>query len=180
MPTDAASPMEAGVRRVPADNSKSSALHSDPRGTTFSPDVTGRWTSTLSPFRCVYSTITTASAPAGTGAPVMISTASCDPTCNADSAAEAPARISPTTFSATGVFATSAARTANPSRVARRNGGKSRSARICSASTRRAAAIRSMVSAVPDVTCEACCSTIFRACSNETIACAGFVTMEAF
>src|SRR5262249_52757711 len=70
-------------------------------------------------------TIATASAPAGRGAPVMISTHS--PAATAVVAA-APAATSPTRRSDRGTLATSALRTAKPSRVARWNGGWSRPA----------------------------------------------------
>ena len=76
----------------------------------------------------VCSTITTASAPAGSGAPVMMPTACPRPTVHNSGSGQSPAFTSPTTSSRAGISATSAARTAYPSRVARAKGGKSRSA----------------------------------------------------
>ena len=74
--------------------------------------------------RAVYSTITTASAPAGSAAPVMISTHWPAAICPANSR---PGGASPMTVRETGASlvapATSAARTAKPSRVTRGNGG---------------------------------------------------------
>src|ERR1035441_2515975 len=84
----------------------------------------------------VCSTITTASAPAGSEAPVMIPIACPRPTEHIPGSGQSPAFTSPTTSSRAGTSTKSAARTAYPSRVARSKGGKSRSARIPSASTR--------------------------------------------
>ena len=69
----------AWFTRVPRATMVESLRASDPAGTMFSPARTGRWTFTEVPLRSAYSTITTASAPVGTGAPVMISAASSGP-----------------------------------------------------------------------------------------------------
>ena len=71
----------------------------------------------ISPERSAYSTIRTASAPSGTGAPVMISTASPGPMARS---AGSPARTSPMTRSSPG---RSRARRAKPSRIERACGG---------------------------------------------------------
>ncbi len=116
----------------------------------------------------VCSTITTASAPAGSGAPVMIPTACPRPTEHDFASGQSPAFTSPTTSSRAGTSAKSAARTAYPSRVARAKGGKSRSATIPSASTRPNPASRSTVSASSGHTPAACFSTRCRATSKLT------------
>ena len=79
-----------------------------------------------SPTGAVRSTITTASAPSGIGAPVMIRIASPGPTATVGAA---PAARVPTTASSTGAPAVSAARTAKPSIAVLANGG------ICSSHT---------------------------------------------
>src|SRR5712664_248096 len=97
----------------------------------FCPACAARSNRTTSPSRCVCSIITTASAPGGIAAPVMICT---QVPAASGSLTASPALISPTHFSlAPG--ATSFARTAYPSRVDRSNGGYSRSVFTSSAST---------------------------------------------
>ena len=81
---------------------------------------------------------------------------------------ESPALISPINLRRDGTAATSGARTANPSRVARGKGGKSRSARIGSASTRPVAERRSTDSVSRAKTLAACCATMRRASSKLT------------
>ena len=114
------------------------------------------------------STITTASAPAGSGAPVMIATACPRPTEHAPGSGQSPAFTSPTTSSLAGSSSKSAARTAYPSRAARAKGGKSRSAATPSARTRPNPANRSTVCASASAGCTpiACCSTKCRAASK--------------
>src|SRR5712691_2136042 len=107
------------------------AAASLPLSTMFCPACADRSNRTTSPSRLVCSIITTASAPAGTAAPVMI--------CKQVPAASAsltvsPALISPTHFSCT-PGAASFERTAYPSRVERSNGGYSRSVFTSRAST---------------------------------------------
>ena len=75
---------------------------------------------TRGPFRVECSTITTASALRGPGAPVMISTVW--PGSSAKSEGS-PARVSPISSSSAGTCATSAAMTAKPSRAERLKGG---------------------------------------------------------
>src|SRR5258708_9106032 len=112
--------------------------------------------------------MTTASAPVGSGAPVMIPSACPGPTEGASCSIQSPAFTSPTTSSCAGTSAMSDARTAYPSRVARGKGGKSRSAEIGSASTRPKPASKSTVSVSPGDTAAACCSTRCRASSKLT------------
>ena len=81
---------------------------------------------TFSSSTTVSSTITTASAPSGIGAPVMIRIAWPSPTCRP--AGSAPAGSVATTASVTGADATSDARTANPSTAVLANGGTASSA----------------------------------------------------
>ena len=123
-PSEASRPMVAGSSVAPAAQASAPARSSLPRGTTFSPATTGRRTWMSSPARSVCSTITTASVPGGSGAPVMISTQAPPSTrpLNAAPAATSPTRR--TAADRSGLApATSAARTANPSRVERSNGG---------------------------------------------------------
>src|SRR5690348_4537682 len=91
----------------------------------------------------VHSTGTTASAPAGTGAPVMIRTA--NPGCTTIDAA-LPAARSPETCNCTGAVseaaATSACRTAYPSIAELSNGGIEPVATTSSASTQPCASLR--------------------------------------
>ncbi len=104
----------------------------------FAPSATFDAISTraVSPETRVFSTGTTALAPCGTGAPVMIRTASACPTARSG---HAPALTSATTASSVGTAATSSALTAKPSIAERSKGGMSRSARASSRSTRPSA-----------------------------------------
>lgn len=83
----------------------------------YSPRFAVRSVRIREPSRVVCSTITTASAPAGIGAPVMISTACLGPVRSGELS---PARTSPITSNSPG---RSSARTANPSRTERATGG---------------------------------------------------------
>src|SRR5690348_5278725 len=74
--------------------------------------------------------MTTASAPFGTGAPVIIDTACRGPTLVGIFSTFSPALISPISSSEVGTVERSADRTAYPSRVDRGKGGRSRSAII--------------------------------------------------
>ena len=67
----------SGRRRLPAEMTTAPAGTSVPRGRTWSPRLTGPSKETRSPFACASSTGTTASAPAGSGAPVAIVMAVC-------------------------------------------------------------------------------------------------------
>ena len=130
-PTCAASASSAYPRRMPGVKMDCPAAASLPLGTMFCPSSTTRSNRTRSPSRVVCSIITTASAPAGTAAPVMI--------CRQVPAARAsltvsPALISPIHFSCAPGTA-SFERSAYPSRVERSNGGYSRSVRTSCAST---------------------------------------------
>ncbi len=182
--------MPAWSSHRPRSSSTCPACASAPRGTKFSPRLTPRRISTNFSPRVLHprvphpnvaffatlgwelsaadvcSTITTASAPAGSGAPVMISTACPRPTEHTPGSGQSPAFTAPTTSSRAGTSAKSAARTAYPSRVARSNGGKSRSAKIPSASTRPKPVSRSAVSSSPGHTPPACFSTKRRASSK--------------
>ena len=112
------------------------------RGVTFWPGLTAIWIDTesrrLDPSaRSVSSTITTASAPSGTGAPVAISAHS--PAASGRRGAS-PVKMTSTERRVFGDVpvapSVSAARTAKPSIAARANGGTSAPAAIVSASTR--------------------------------------------
>jgi hypothetical protein len=111
MPTLASTPSAAGRISVPAGNSRSPWWTSSPAWRTASPAATLRPIRTRWPpsSDSVSSTITTASAPGGNGAPVMMRTARPGST-GIDGGA--PAAIVPATSSSTGTPATSAARTA--------------------------------------------------------------------
>src|SRR5579872_390266 len=100
---------------------------------------------TNSPSRSVCSTMTTASAPRGTGAPVMISTASPGPTSPGN---VSPARTSPITRRTPGTLRE---RRANPSRTERAVEGWSRSALISSARTHPALSPRGVSTIVAGV-----------------------------
>ena len=106
-PSAASSPMVAGSSVAPARHRPAApAASSEPRATTLSPAATARWMTTVSGEaggRSVCSTITTASAPAGSGAPVMISTQVPGATVPANTA---PAATSPIRFSVTGRIGT--------------------------------------------------------------------------
>ena len=109
--TLASTPATGGVTIVPGANSSVPARMSSPTPRSAVPGATCAPMRTRRPpsSRSVSSTITTASAPAGTGAPVMIRIAS--PGCSSWSE-YAPAATSPTTASSTGTRATSALTTA--------------------------------------------------------------------
>src|SRR5271169_2196291 len=154
--------------REPRGTTTSPRRPSAPAGTTFSPALTERLTITVASEDSVYSTMTTASAPLGTGAPVMISTASPAPVVILLSSSVAPALMLPTHCRRAGTACTSAARTAYPSRVARGKGGKSRSARKSSARTRPTASKSVDNSGSVGVNLAACCSTARRASANES------------
>ena len=116
---------------LPASMTSSPAWCSDPCRAILSPALAGLRTSTCSAsIRSVCSTITTASTPPGTGAPVMMWTAS--PSL-ISSEEKSPAFISPTDFRRTGTFLTSSALTPYPSRIERSNGGWSVSSTMGSA-----------------------------------------------
>ena len=87
-------PMSCGRSACPASNSTWPSLTSSPMPTTFSPGATGRSTSmVVASRRWVCSTGTTASAPAGSGAPVMIRRAV--PAGTSAATPPAPARVGP-------------------------------------------------------------------------------------
>ena len=141
--TLASTPSTAGSTTVPARSTVvagcdivAGAPHGRPRRSPWR-----RGARRLSPRRSLSSTIATASAPAGTGAPVMIRTASPRP--RTPSYGGAPAAISPTTFSSTGTAARSAAWTAYPSTAELANGGTSSVATTSAASTRPSTFVRS-------------------------------------
>src|SRR5438034_3398918 len=132
----ASTPRCAGVSSVPASNTRCPTSRSPPAGRTWSPTCAACRMSTLAPEDCVRSTITTASAPAGIGAPVMMRIASPGPTATAGAT---PAASSPTTCSVAGAWwgasAVSAARTAYPSIAVFANGGTISAAMTSRAST---------------------------------------------
>ena len=88
----------------------------------------------------MFSTITTASAPGGIGAPVMMRSASPAPTLVS---VALPAANVPTTRSSTGAPAVSAARTAKPSIAVLAKGGTGSSASTAPAVTHPSASARS-------------------------------------
>ena len=139
---------------------------SAPRGTMFSPATGPRPISTCCPCTVVNSTMTTASAPSGTGAPVMIAAA----WPLADKAGMfsifSPALISPIKCRFAGRDAKSADRTAYPSRVDRVKGGISRSATMSSARARPEQCNSSIDSVAGGRICLACSSTTRRASSK--------------
>ena len=136
-PIDDAAPVASGPHTVPALSTMSPSATSPPRRRTCWPSETTSRTSTsagsgASPIGwSVSSTGTMASAPGGSGAPVMMRAHSPSPTSGAD---EAPAGMSPTTRSRT-PGARSAARTANPSIAELSKGGTAKRARRSSANT---------------------------------------------
>ena len=71
-PASAATPISWGPTRVPAGRIVSPSATSEPRGRTFAPTGTGSETRATSPATETRSTWTTASAPAGRGAPVVM------------------------------------------------------------------------------------------------------------
>ena len=159
----------AGATRaaLPAPSSSAPAARSEPASRTYSPTSRVRRIVTASPSTVVSSTGTTASAPGGIGAPVMIRVAV--PGASAGGSPGAAA-TSPTIGRATGAAATSAARTAKPSIWELRNGGRSMALRMASAvalpcassSGRLSAAPRSRSGASSAATRSACSSTVTR------------------
>ncbi len=161
-PQEAASPICSGPSRHPGSSKISPRRASLPSGTTFSPELRvlpgiGRTNrdSRASPLAappdslassCTCSTINTASAPGGIGAPVMISTTSPEAIWGFPAGHASPARTWPITRKTVSEF-TSFARTAKPSRVTRGNGGWSRSAIRATANRRPRASIRSQFAA---------------------------------
>ncbi len=136
-PMLANTPRWAGVRAVPAPNTSSPACRSSPARRTWLPGSTAISTRTpSSPTAAVRSTITTASAPGGIGAPVMIRTASPAPTARVGAT---PAGSVSTTARSTGAPTVSIERTANPSMAVLSNGGTASGALIGSRSTRPSA-----------------------------------------
>src|SRR5690606_14334767 len=144
-PTAAKAPTSWGRSRWPERSTTRPAATSAPAGSTFSPGRTGAKTLTAAgsppspapPAGSLLSTGSTASAPAGNMPPVGIQTASPGPTFTEGAS---PMRTCPRTVStgampgSTGLV--SAARTAQPSMVARAKAGTSASARTSRASTR--------------------------------------------
>ena len=102
-------PRWAGRSTVPAASTTSPARTSSPARRTASPAATVLAIRTRSPVDSVSSTMTTASAPSGSGAPVMMRSAW--PASTARSAAK-PAARTPMASSSTGAPSVSAARTA--------------------------------------------------------------------
>ena len=111
-PTVASSPRWPGLSTAPGSSTRSPGTTSSPTGRMWLPSGTAWVTTTVSPsgVPSVSSTITMASAPGGTGAPVMMRTASPGPT--GESSPDMPARTVPATRSVTGAATVSAARTA--------------------------------------------------------------------
>ncbi len=107
-PAMAAVPTRSGVITCPARRRTSPARTSSPSGQMFVP-VSFRTRTRPWPAGSVCSTITTASAPGGTGAPVVMTHAWPGPT---RTAAGSPAKAWPTTSSSAGSVRTSCARTA--------------------------------------------------------------------
>jgi len=150
----ASTPRWPGPSTVSAGNTTCPAAMSSPAARTLTPTATGLRTSTLvavaapmasRPDRpsqaSVSSTITTASAPGGSGAPVRIRTASPGPT---GGSGGDPAGMVPTTVKVTGAAATSAARTAKPSTAVLANGGTDSSAVTATEVTHPSASPRGM------------------------------------
>ena len=109
-PTRANKPTSWGRTRLPVRITVSPAVNSRPRGATFVPAATGPGTRTRSvPVTSQRSIMTTASAPAGIGAPVMMRLAVPGPSATVG---VRPAVISSTTVSPAGPAATSPLRTA--------------------------------------------------------------------
>ena len=145
-PADASSPQPAGVTTSPARSTASPAWASRPATRMFSPTLAGaenlmREPSLPSPSStCTTSYFTTASAPSGTGAPVMMRTAWPGSTLSEKTW---PAASWPTTSSSTGAPSEapvrSAATTAYPSMALLANGDRSISVTTSSASGRPAA-----------------------------------------
>jgi hypothetical protein len=110
-PSEASTPTRPGVISSPADSTTSPGLRSSPTSLRWVPASTAASMRTDLPLssRSVRSTMTTASAPSGSGAPVKMRIASPGPS---GRVAGCPAATSATTGSVTGAEATSSARTA--------------------------------------------------------------------
>src|SRR6185312_15115491 len=132
MPEDASTPIAAGLTYSPALRITSPLRKSSPSGRTLHPASRELRISTSSDPASVSSTRTTVSAPAGTGAPVMILTAS---PAFIDAGDSPPAATSPMTRSVHGTRAMSLALTAYPSIDDARHGGMLARAVTGSAST---------------------------------------------
>src|SRR6185312_13316686 len=132
MPEDASTPIAAGLTYSPAFRITSPWRKSSPSGRTLRPASRELRISTSSDPASVSSTRTTVSAPAGTGAPVMILTAS---PVFIDAGASLPAATSPMTRNVHGMRAMSLALTAYPSIDDARHGGMLARAATGSAST---------------------------------------------
>ncbi len=96
LPVEASRPSSTGPIRLPANSTSEPAAIASPRRRMFWPAVVAARTITPSSVRAVSSTRTTASAPAGTSAPVEIETAWPPPR---EPSQGAPALDSPTTVS---------------------------------------------------------------------------------
>src|SRR5215212_3328726 len=133
-PTLARTPRRPGVRTVPGVTTTSPARRSSPARRTAVPGSTGTSTTTDAPSAdgAVRSTMTTASAPGGTTAPVMMRTAWPAPT---STGTTGPASWVPTTCKVAGAAATSADRTANPSMAELSKPGTASGARTSAAAT---------------------------------------------
>ena len=161
-PTCAASASSANPSLIPAFKMVCAAAASLPFDTMFCPRCAARSNRTKSPSRLECSIITTASAPDGTAAPVMI----CQqvPSAN-DSLTTSPALISPAHFRCA-PGETSFERTAYPSRVERSNGGYSRSVFTSCANTNPSAShTLTLAIARGPFFFPTCSMTFFRACS---------------
>ena len=114
-------PAPAAFSTDPAVNTVSPARMSSATGRTEAPAVTDLLILTRFGIGCSQSsTITTASAPSGIGAPVMMRSASPAPTCHT---VPSPAASVPMTRNSAGTFAMSLERTAKPSTAVLANGG---------------------------------------------------------
>ncbi len=100
-PIDASSPTSCGSNRRPAPSTTLPAAMSSPTRPTFLPAATGAITSTRSPVSRASSARNTASAPSGTGAPVMMRMAAPDVSGSADRSD--PGIEAPRTASGTGL-----------------------------------------------------------------------------
>ena len=150
----ASTPAPAAFNTVPLANTASPARTSSATGRTAVPLSTLRRTVTWSPTVSQSSTITTASAPVGIGAPVMMRRACPASTCHS---VPSPAANVPMTRKVVGAAATSADRTAKPSTAVFANGGTFSLATTSAANTRPAAAShdtsRGSRRVTPDHTC---------------------------
>ncbi len=122
-PMPASTPRRAADTAVPASSTSSPSVTSSPGRRTWLPALTAASTTTRSAGPSagrVSSTFTTASAPGGMGAPVMIRAAWPGPTLRSPAS---PAATVPTTSSSTGAPAVSVATTAKPSMAVLANAG---------------------------------------------------------